>query len=134
MSETPSTGLVGEASMIVGDADTAVAMGSGDLLVLASPRVAALSEEAAVAAVAMQIDAASTTVGTSLALDHLAPSAVGTAVTATARLDAVDGRALVFSIDVVSGDTVVARVRHERIIVDRDRFLRHPALRSDRSA
>jgi fluoroacetyl-CoA thioesterase len=128
MSATVSTGLLGEASMIVGDADTAVAMGSGDLPVLATPRVAALSEEAAMAAVAVHLNAASTTVGTSLALDHLAPSAVGAPVTATARLDAVDGRALVFSIRVVSGDTVVASVRHERIIVERDRFLRHPAL------
>jgi fluoroacetyl-CoA thioesterase len=128
MNDEPRAGAIGEVSMVVGDADTALAVGSGDLPVLASPRVVALAEQAAVAATAVAAGAAATTVGTSLTLEHLAPSAVGSAVRATARLDAVDGRTLLFTIDVVSGVTIVARVRHERVLVDRERFLRHPAL------
>jgi fluoroacetyl-CoA thioesterase len=61
----------------VTEADTAAAIGSGEVPVLATPRVLALAERATVAAVAGALQAGATTVGTRVELDHLAPSLVG---------------------------------------------------------
>ena len=57
----------------VTEADTAAAIGSGEVPVLATPRVLALAERATVAAVAGALQAGATTVGTRVELDHLAP-------------------------------------------------------------
>jgi predicted thioesterase len=64
----------------VAAADTAAAVGSGEVPVLATPRVLALAEQATVAAVAGEIEAGATTVGTRVELEHLAPSVVGAEV------------------------------------------------------
>jgi len=115
-------GLTGTAAVRVTAADTAAALGSGDVDVLGTPRVVALAEAATVAAVREHLDPGQTTVGTRVELDHLRPSAVGAEVHADARLDAVDGRRLTFAVQVVEGDTVVARGSVTRTVVDRDRF------------
>ncbi len=115
-------GLRATVSLTVGDADTAVALRSGDVAVLATPRVVALAEQAAVAAVRPALPADHTSVGTRVELDHLAPSRVGATVTATAELLAVEGRRLEFAVVVRDGDTEVARGRHTRAVVDRARF------------
>jgi predicted thioesterase len=67
--------------------------------------------------------AGSTTVGTRVELEHLAPTVVGRTVRAQARLAAVDGRRLSFEVSVSDGDETVARGRVERILVDRQRFV-----------
>jgi predicted thioesterase len=103
--------------------DTALALRSGDVAVLATPRVVALVEEATVAAVAAVLEPGLTTVGTRVELDHLAPSAVGTTVLAQARLETVDGRRLSFAVSVSQGTDPVARGRVERVVVDRARFV-----------
>lgn len=121
-------GATGTAELVVGERDTARALGSGDLEVLGSPRVGALGEAAAVAALAGAIAPESTSVGTRLVLEHLAPTAIGAAVQATARLAAVEGRRLSFEIEVVSDGLLVARLTHDRAVVDRARFLAHEAL------
>ncbi|MFD0801044.1 thioesterase family protein, partial [Streptomonospora algeriensis] len=69
-------GLHGSADLLVGPQDTALALGSGDAEVLGTPRVLALAEEATVAATAGELDEGATTVGTEVALSHLAASAV----------------------------------------------------------
>jgi fluoroacetyl-CoA thioesterase len=119
---------VGEAAMRVAEADTARSLRSGDLPVLASPRVAALAEEAAVAAIGEAPGKDSTTVGTQLVLEHLLPTAVGDDVVATATVTGVEGRRLRLTIEVVCRGEVVARAEHVRAVVQRDRFLAHPAL------
>lgn len=120
---TPRPGRSGRRSLTVTDADTASAVGSGDVPVLATPRIVALAEAAACAAVAEQLDASTTTVGVAVDVKHLAPTAVGCTVEAEARLEAVDGRRLTFSLKVMMGDTEVARGRHVRVLVDRAQFL-----------
>jgi predicted thioesterase len=77
---------------LVGDADTAAAMGSGDVAVLATPRLLALAEAATVAALGRALEDGQTTVGSRIELEHLAASPVGTRVTVRAELTAVDGR------------------------------------------
>jgi predicted thioesterase len=115
-------GLTGEATLDVTAADTARAVGSGDVDVLATPRVLALCEEATVAAVGSALSPAETTVGTRVELDHLLPSHVGDRVTAYARLVQVDGRRLTFEVEARDGERVVALGVVMRSVVDRSRF------------
>src|SRR5882757_5900651 len=116
-------GLSARVELTVTDADTAQAIGSGDVPVLATPRVLALAEAATVAALAARLDSGQTTVGTRVELDHVAATAVGRRVTALAILAKVDGRRLLFDIVVRDGDELVAEGRVERVMVDRQRFL-----------
>ena len=106
----------------VTDDDTAITLGSGDLAVLGTPRLVAWCEEATCAA--LDLDDATTSVGTRIELEHLAASAVGDVVTATATVIHRDGRMVRFQ--VVAHDdngTVLASGEVRRVLVDRDRFL-----------
>jgi predicted thioesterase len=118
-------GLAGDAHLVVGVADTADVWGSGDTPVLATPRLVALLEQAAVCALQGSLEIGQTTVGTRIDIEHLAPSRVGAAVTATARLVEVDGRQLEFEVWArdETADVAVARGLHRRAVVDRERFL-----------
>ncbi|MET7667975.1 thioesterase family protein [Micromonospora luteifusca] len=116
-------GLTAQVEMTVTDADTAQAVGSGDVPVLGTPRVLALAEAATVAATATGMPSGSTTVGTRVELEHLAPTVVGRTVRAQALLATVDGRRLSFEVTVSDGDQTVARGRVDRILVDRQRFV-----------
>lgn len=109
--------------LTVTDADTAQALGSGDVPVLGTPRVLALAEAATVLATATRLPPGATTVGTRVELDHRTASAVGRTVAAEARLAKVDGRRLVFEVVVRDGTEVVAEGRVERVLVDRHRFV-----------
>jgi fluoroacetyl-CoA thioesterase len=110
--------------LTVTDADTAQSVGSGDVPVLATPRVLALAEVATVAATARQLPGGITTVGTRAEVEHHAPTPVGRRVTALATLAKTDGRKLFFEVAVRDGEDLVAEVRIERILVDRQRFIR----------
>ncbi len=101
---------------------TAIALGSGDVRVLGTPKIVALIEEAAVAALSGLLADGSTTVGTHIAVDHLAPTGVGGSVVASATVTKADGSKVTFSATVHEGDTVVARASHTRVVVDRKRF------------
>jgi fluoroacetyl-CoA thioesterase len=109
----------------VTEADTAAAVGSGDLPVLGTPRLLAWCEAATCAAVADSLDAASTSVGTRVAVEHLAASPVGERVEVTASIAYVDGRLVRFSVAAshVADGKVVGTGEVTRVVVDRDRFL-----------
>jgi fluoroacetyl-CoA thioesterase len=109
--------------LVVGDADTAIALGSGDVRVLGTPRIVALMEQAAVSALAGTLDDGATSVGTRIAVDHLAASPVGAVVTATAEVVGLDRRAVSFRVVVHEGDRQIATGDHVRFIVDRERFV-----------
>jgi fluoroacetyl-CoA thioesterase len=109
----------------VTEADTAAAIGSGEVPVLATPRVLALAERATVAAVAGALQAGATTVGTRIELDHLAPSLVGADLAVEAVLERVDGRRLEFAVRLRNGDRPVASGLITRVVVvDTAAFLR----------
>jgi predicted thioesterase len=118
-----TVGLAAMLELTVTPADTAVALRSGDVPVLATPRVLALLEEATVAAVAPALAPGLTTVGTRVEVEHLAPTGVGATVVARAALGAVDGRRLAFDVWLDEGARLVARGRVERVVVDRERFV-----------
>jgi fluoroacetyl-CoA thioesterase len=107
----------------VAEPDTAVALGSGDVPVLGTPRVLALAERATVAALAGALDPGATSVGTRVELDHLAASPVGAVVRVRAELDRVDGRRLEFAVELHHGGRLAARGRVTRMLVDRAAFL-----------
>lgn len=118
-----TTGLTATVSLEVADPDTAIAQGSGTLPVLATPRVVALVEEAAVAAVDGLLDDTHTTVGMAVQLDHLAPTATGRVVVASATVEAVSGRRVSFQVQVADDRGLVAVGRVTRVVVEIDRFM-----------
>lgn len=123
----PRPGLTATVTLDVTEADTAIALGSGDVHVLATPRVVALAEEASVKAVEGALGAGSTTVGYRVQLDHLSPTMPGTTVTAEAVLEAVEGRRLTFRVSVTDPRGLVAAGRITRVAVERDRFMEKAA-------
>jgi predicted thioesterase len=120
---TLATGLTASITLKVGEADTAIALGSGDVPVLATPRLIALLEEASVAAIVERLDPGTTSVGYEVQLAHLAPTAVGSEVKAEATLEGVEGRRLTFRVSVSDARGLVAAGRITRVIVVRDRFI-----------
>ncbi|NUQ54893.1 MAG: thioesterase family protein [Dehalococcoidia bacterium] len=119
----PRPGHSAKVTLTVTPEDTALALGSGDVEVLATPRLVGLCEEAAVLSLSGQLPEDDTSVGLAVDLKHLAPSPIGSEVEAEARLDAVDGRKLTFTLKVSEGDNEIARGRHVRVIVNRGQFL-----------
>jgi predicted thioesterase len=122
----PVVGSTAEVLHEVGDADTAIALGSGDVPVLATPRLLALAEQATVAAVAPALPAGQTTVGTRVEIDHVEASPVGSKVLVRATLVHVQGRSLSFEVTAEhpADRRLVGHGRVTRVLLDRDRFLR----------
>lgn len=109
--------------LVVTEDKTAAALGSGDLPVLATPIMVALMENAAMMAVADALPEGSTTVGGKIDVSHLAPTPVGAEVTATAVLESVEGRKLVFHVEAHQGELLLGEGSHLRFVVDRDKFM-----------
>jgi predicted thioesterase len=120
---TLDPGRSGRASLVVGDQDTALALGSGDVVVLATPRLISLCEEATVQALAGTLGPGRTSVGVSVQFDHLAPVRVGSQVTAEAILEKVEGRRLVFTVTASDAAGLVGAGRVTRVVVDIEGFL-----------
>jgi predicted thioesterase len=116
-------GRTASVAMVVTDADTAIALRSGDVPVLGTPRLLALVEEAAVKAVEGAVPAGETTVGMRVQLDHLQPTKVGTRVVADATLERLEGRRLTFTVAVTDQCGLIAVAKVTRVIVDVERFL-----------
>jgi fluoroacetyl-CoA thioesterase len=124
-------GLLAELRVVVSEADTAIAAGSGDVPVLATPRLLALAEAASVAAIAPHLVTELTSVGTAASLEHRRASPVGAEIVVEAELTEVAGRRLVFSFIVrhspsgpgAEEDLVVGAGTLERVVVDREKFL-----------
>ena len=104
-------------------ANTALAMGSGDMEVFATPAMVALMENAAMKAVAPHLPEGSTTVGAMMQTSHIKPSAPDETVTAEAVLQEVDGRKLTFRVTAYDAEGTIGEGIHIRYIVDRERFL-----------
>jgi fluoroacetyl-CoA thioesterase len=120
-------GLRATVHAAVTGADTAEAMGSGNVPVLATPRLLALAEAATVAAVAPHLGGGLTTVGTAASLEHRKASPLGAEIVVEAELTEVDGRRLVFGFIARAGgtdaDVVVGAGTVERVVLDRARFI-----------
>lgn len=119
-------GLRATVRATVAEADTAQALGSGDVPVLGTPRLLALAEAATVAAISDSLEPGQTSVGTAMRLEHQRPSPVGEELTVEAELTGMAGHRLVFSFVAWAGDpaadVVAGAGEIERAVVDRDRF------------
>ncbi|MFI7642781.1 thioesterase family protein [Nonomuraea sp. NPDC049400] len=120
---TLAPGLRAQLLIMVEMEDTAKKIGSGDVPVLATPRLLALAEAATVRAVEKHLAPDETSVGTRVELEHLAASPLGTHVQIGVELTEVDGRRLVFAFEAHDKHTVVGRGTIERIVVDRAKFM-----------
>lgn len=116
-------GLWADAKLVVADADTAIALGSGNVPVLGTPRLLALAEEATCRAVEGQLAVGDTTVGMRVQLDHLQPTPVGGQVVAEATLEKIEGRRLIFTVSVHDACGLVAAGKVTRVIVNVAGFL-----------
>ena len=117
----------GEVTHVVSDGMTAIAAGSGDLPVLATPTLIAFLEAAACQALAHHLPAGLTSVGSHIDVRHLAPSPVGAQVTAQARVVSVAGAKVTFDVSAIhhfAHRTVeIGSGTHTRVIVERRAFL-----------
>jgi len=116
-------GLKSTHELEVTDEHTASALGSGDVPVLGTPAILMLAERACVAAITDDLPTHETSVGTWAEVEHLRATAVGRTVCAQATLIGHHGRRLEFNVIVEEAGETIARVRHRRVLVDRERFL-----------
>jgi fluoroacetyl-CoA thioesterase len=116
-------GLCAQLELLVSDADTASALGSGDVPVLATPRVVALCEEATLKALAADLQPGQTSVGFRVEITHLVPVLVGSKVVASASLERIEGKRLVFSVTVNDKCGLVAAGRVTRVLVEVETFM-----------
>ena len=116
-------GMHGDASLVVGEAQTAAAFGAGGVQVLGTPVMIGLMENAAWRLVQPALEPGETTVGTLVNVRHLAATPVGREVTATAELIEIDGRRLVFRVTARDDKQLIGEGVHERSRVLLERFL-----------
>ncbi|MBQ8050972.1 MAG: thioesterase family protein [Bacteroidaceae bacterium] len=109
--------------LTVTDAVTAMAIGSGDMPVLATPMMMALMENAAMLAVKDELPEGYTTVGGHIESSHLKPSKIGDVVRAEAEVTKVDGKKIEFRVSAWSGSTLLGEGSHLRFIIDREKFM-----------
>lgn len=116
-------GMKGEVSTLVEREDTAAEVGSGALLVYATPCMVALMEGAACEAIEAGLDEGQTTVGTELNIRHVSATPVGLEVRAEAEVTAVEGKAITFKVTAYDEAGVIGEGEHKRFIVSSQKFL-----------
>lgn len=109
--------------MIVAAKHTALAVGSGDLSVLATPIMVALMEGEAMRVAAAYCTLGQTTVGTQINIAHTRATPLGAEVKAEAELIEQEGRRLVFRVRATDEKGEIGSGTHERFIVDREKFM-----------
>jgi predicted thioesterase len=118
-----AVGLKGEARLVVGEADTASALGSGDVNVLGTPRMVALFEQATIDALRGMLEEGQSSVGMRVQIDHLQPTPVGAEVVVEAMLDKVEGRRITFAVTASDSGGLVAAGKVTRVLVDVQKFM-----------
>ena len=116
-------GMRGEASTLVEREDTAKEVGSGDLLVYATPCMVALMEGAACEAIADALPDTQTTVGTMLNIEHISATPVGLEVRAEAEVTAVEGKVITFCVTAFDEAGEIGKGTHKRVIINSQKFL-----------
>jgi predicted thioesterase len=120
-------GIRGEKDEQVTDRNIACAWGSGGLPVYATPAMIALMERASLSAVDPLLPEGFSTVGSELAVKHLAPTTEGARVRAVGELLEVEGRRLLFKVEAFDETGKIGEGTHGRFIVDKGKFLQKAA-------
>ena len=118
-----TVGMKGEVSTVVEREDTAKEVGSGSLLVYATPCMVALMEGAACEAIEEAMDETKTTVGTELNIQHISATPEGLEVRAEALVTAVDGKVITFEIHAYDEAGEIGKGTHKRVVVPTQKFL-----------
>ena len=118
-----TVGMRGEASLVVSEAQTAAAFGAGGVLVLGTPVMIGLMENAAWQLVQPELPEGESTVGTLVNVRHLAATPMGGHVVATAELIEIDDRRLVFRVRARDDTQLIGEGTHERFRIVLERFL-----------
>ena len=118
-----TVGMKGTAQTTVEREDTAYEVGSGELLVYATPCMVALMEGAACDAIAEQIPEGKTSVGTMLNISHIAATPVGMDVRAEAEVIEVDGSMITFQVIAYDEAGKIGEGTHKRAVITSQKFL-----------
>ena len=118
-----TVGMKGEASTLVEREDTAAEVGSGNLLVYATPCMVALMEGAACEAIADALGENQSSVGIALSIEHLSATPVGLEVRAEAEVTAVEGKIITFSLTAYDEAGKIGEGTHKRCVVSSQKFL-----------
>ena len=118
-----TVGMKGIAETAVERDYTAAEVGSGSLLVYATPCMVALMEGAACEAIAEAIGENQTTVGIALNIEHLSATPVGMEVRAEAEVTAVEGKVITFELHAFDETGEIGKGTHKRCIVNSQKFL-----------
>ena len=118
-----TVGMKAEVATLVEREDTAKEVGSGDLLVYATPCMVALMEGAACEAIAEALGETQTTVGIALNIEHISATPVGLDVRAEAEVTAVEGKVITFAVRAFDEVGEIGNGTHKRVIVNSQKFL-----------
>ena len=118
-----AVGMKGEVGTTVEREDTALEVGSGSLLVYATPCMVALMEGAACEAIAQALGENQTTVGTALNIAHVSATPVGLDVRAEATVTAVEGKVITFEVKAFDEAGEIGRGTHKRVVINSQKFL-----------
>lgn len=116
-------GMIGEVTTLVEREDTAAEVGSGSLLVYATPCMVALMEGAACEAISSALPEDKTSVGIELSIKHVSATPVGLEVRATAEVTAVEGNIISYNISAYDEAGLIGEGTHKRALVTSQRFL-----------
>ena len=116
-------GMKGTAETSVERQDTAYEVGSGDLLVYATPCMVALMEGAACEAILPALPEGKTSVGTLLNITHISATPVGMDVRAEAVVTEVDGNTISFQVTAYDESGKIGEGTHKRVVINTQRFL-----------
>ena len=118
-----AVGMKGEVGTTVEREDTALEVGSGSLLVYATPCMVALMEGAACEAIAEALGENQATVGTALNIEHVSATPVGLDVRAEATVTAVEGKVVTFEVKAFDEAGEIGRGTHKRVVINSQKFL-----------
>ncbi len=116
-------GIKGFGELTVTESNTAEALGSGSLAVLATPAMIALMEKTSRLSVAQFLEEGQSTVGTLVNVKHLSASPIGMKVTCSTELVEIDRRRLVFHVECSDEKGIIGEGEHERFIIDEKKFM-----------
>lgn len=120
---TITVGMKGQAETLVEREDTALEVGSGSLMVYATPAMAAMMEAAACEAVESGLSETETTVGMELNIRHLSATPVGMEVRAEAEVTAVEGKVITLNLKAYDEAGLIGEGSHKRAVVTSQKFL-----------
>jgi len=126
-----SKGIVGEGKVMVTEENTAVRMGSGTLRVFATPAMILLIEKTASESLLPLLQEGESTVGTSLDIRHSAASIVGSEIFCRAEVVEVDRSRIVFDVKVWDSAGEIGSGRHERFLVNNEKFMARASSRTE---